>query len=274
MIILKYLKTLYVRIYEHDVFGLAAQLAYFLLLSLFPLLITLFSVLPFLPITDDVIISFIDDFAPEGITDLIHQNLEEIMQYHNEGLLSFGIVLTLFSASNGINAVIKAVNRAYEVKEDRSYFIVRGLAILLTVVMIFVFVLALLLPVFGRHIGIFLFSKFGLTEEFLQVWNFLRWVGSFLILFIIFAAIYVFTPNKKMKCLVVLPGALFSSLGWMLASFGFSFYVNKFSNYTVTYGSLGVIIVLMLWLYLSGVILLFGGEINAIREFNKEQDCN
>lgn len=252
------------RMNRHDVFGLSSQLAYFFLLSLFPLLITIFSLLPYLPITDDAIVGFLKDFAPQGTIDFIHANLEDIMHNHNSGLLSFGIVATVWSASNGMNAIIRAINRAYEAKEERHFLVVRGLSVLLTIVMIFVFVIALLLPVFGKQIGIFLFSKIGFTEEFLRVWDMMRWVISTIILFIVFSALYLLTPNRRVKCLSVLPGALFSTVGWMTVSFGFSFYVNNFGNYSVTYGSLGVIIVLMIWFYLSGVILLTGGEINAL----------
>jgi len=255
---------LFERMTRHDVFGLSAQLSYFFLLSLFPLLITFFSLLPYLPTTDDAIVGSLKEFAPEGIIDFIHANLEEIMHNNNSELLSFGILATIWSASNGMNAIIRAINRAYETKEERHFLIVRGLSILFTLVMIFIFVFALLLPVFGKQIGIFLFSKLGFTEEFLHFWELSRWGLSAIILFIVFSAIYLLAPNRKSRCLSVLPGALFSTIGWIVVSYGFSFYVNNFGNYSVTYGSLGVVIVLMIWFYLSGVILLTGGEINAL----------
>ncbi|MCU9614514.1 YihY/virulence factor BrkB family protein [Caldibacillus lycopersici] len=268
-----WLKTLYLRIGKHDLFGLAAQLAYFFLLSLFPLLITLFSILPFLPITEEMILGFLDDFAPGETLQYIEQNITPILDSHDGGLLSFGIIATIWAASNGMNAIIRAINRAYDVKENRHFLFVRALSVLLTIVMIFVFLLALLLPVFGKHIGIVLSSMIGLSEDFLHVWNVLRWIVSAIILFFMFSALYLVTPNKKLKCLAIIPGAIFSTIGWMVSSFGFSFYVDNFGNYTVTYGSLGVIIILMIWFYLTGVILLLGGEINAIREDLKNKPC-
>ena len=98
------------------------------------------------------------------------------------------------------------------------------------------------------------------------MWTTLRWLISSVILFIVFSVVYTITPNRKIRCVTVLPGALFSTIGWIVASFGFSFYVNNFGNYTLMYGSLGVIIVLMIWFYLSGAILIIGGEINGLND--------
>ncbi|WAA11323.1 YihY/virulence factor BrkB family protein [Fervidibacillus albus] len=262
---------LYKRIVKHDVFGLSTQLAYFFLLSLFPLLITIFSLLPFLPITEDDMLYFVEDFVPGDSLQFIQSNLTDILDNHNGKLLSFGIIATIWTASLGMNAIIRAVNRAYEVKENRRFFIVRGLSALLTIVMIGVFLLALLLPVFGKQIGLYLFSKFGLTVDFLQVWNTLRWGLSSIIILLVFSALYLLTPNKKIRELTFFPGALFSTVGWMAVSSGFSYYVGNFGNYSMTYGSLGVIIVLMIWFNLSGIIIILGGEINAIWDSLKKQ---
>src|SRR5690606_33581766 len=125
---------------------------------------------------------------------------------------------------------------------------------------------ALLIPVFGKNIGIYIFSKLGKTAEFIHVWSTIRWFISSLILFIVFSVVYTITPNRKIQCLTVLPGAIFSTVGWIASSIGFSFYVNNFGNYTLMYGSLGVIIVLIIWFYLTGAVLIIGGEINGLNE--------
>lgn len=265
------LVDLWNRIYEDDVSGLASQLAYFFLLSLFPLLIVVVSLLPFLPITQVDILSVVRDFAPAETVRLIESNLSEIMVVHNGKILSFGIIGTLWSASNGINAIVRAFNKAYDVKETRSFVVARGMAILFTFAMVFVFVLALLLPVFGKEIGLFLFSEFGLSTQFLEIWNTLRWLVSAIILFIVFTALYWMAPNKKIKCVSVIRGSIFSTIGWILTSWAFSFYVSNFGNYSATYGSIGAIIVLMIWLYLSGFIIILGGEINAY--YSKREGC-
>lgn len=264
---------LYKRIIRHDSLGYSAQLAYFFLLSLFPLLITMFSLLPYLPLKTEDIMYFISDFAPGETINFINSTLDTLLEKHNGGILSFGIIATLWAASNGMNAIIRAMNLAYEIDDDRPFFIVRGLSVLLTIVMIAVFIIALLLPVFGKHIGIYISSKFGYTDQFIDTWNTIRFSLSSVILFIVFSAVYFLTPNRKMKCATVIPGAVFSTIGWVLASLGFSFYVNNFGNYTFMYGSLGVIIVLMIWFYITGAVLIIGGEINGLNEEYKRKNC-
>lgn len=262
MVDLSFFRQMWHRIQEDDVPALAAQLAYFLLLSLFPLLIFLVTLVPYLPITEVDILAFFDDYAPGETMDLIRNSLEDIMEKDGK-LLSFGLIATIWTASNGINAIVTAFNRAYRVKETRSFIVSRLMAIILTFAMIFVFLVALILPVFGKEIGIWLFANFGLREEFIHVWNMLRWLISILILFIVFLGLYWIAPNKKLTCISGLPGSVFATAGWVIVSIGFSYYVSNIASYTATYGSIGAIIVLMLWLYLSAYIIIIGGEINA-----------
>jgi membrane protein len=256
------IKHLWLRIGRDDISGLAAQLAYFFLLSLFPLLIFLVTLLPYFSMTQEYLLSFIKDYAPGETMVLIETSLTDIME-KNGKLLSFGAIATLWSASNGIHAIVVAFNKAYDVLENRSFLVERGIAVLLTVGMILVIAVALLLPVFGKQIGMFLFSEFGLSEQFLSVWNALRWVFSSLFLFVVFTGLYWIAPNKKLTCLSAVPGSIFATLGWVFTSLAFSFYVGNFANYSATYGSIGAIIVLMIWFYLSGFIIIVGGEINA-----------
>src|SRR5690606_38463756 len=145
--------------------------------------------------------------------------------------------------------------------------------ILFTIAMIFVIVVALVLPVFGKQIGFFLFSYFGLSGPFLDIWNTLRWLVSSIILFIVFTGLYWIAPNKKLTCVSVIPGAIFATVGWILTSLAFSFYVSNFGNFSATYGSIGAVIVLMIWFYLSGIIIILGGEINAVHSKMKDENC-
>lgn len=260
--VMEFVRHLWKRFQEDDYFGTAAQLAYFFLLSLFPLLIFLVTLFPYLPITQEDLLSLVRDFAPSGTMELIETNLAEMSQ-KNGALLSFGIIGTIWSASNGINSIVKALNRAYEVKEGRSFLKTRVMAMLLTVAMIIVIVVALILPVFGKQIGVFLFSIFELSDEFITGWNALRWLVSSGIIFVIFIGLYWLAPNKKFACRSAIPGAAFATIGWTLTSYAFSFYVSNFGNYSATYGSIGAIIVLMIWFYISGVIIIIGGEVNA-----------
>ncbi|RIW32304.1 YihY/virulence factor BrkB family protein [Bacillus salacetis] len=266
-------KKLFQKVSDGDVTGLAAQLAYFFLLSLFPLLIFMVTLLPYLPFTQEDILNVISDFAPGETMQMIQSTINEVMSNRNTGLLSFSIIATIWSASNGMNAIVKSLNDAYEVEETRSFIVIRLMSILLTIAMIFVFIVALLLPVFGKQIGLFLFSQFGFSDQFLTIWGAVRWAISPIILFIVFVGLYFIAPSKKIKCLSAVPGAVFAALGWVGASLAFSFYVSNFGNYSATYGSIGGIIVLMIWFYLTGIIIMIGGHINAIMNVKNTGDC-
>lgn len=254
---------MYEKIEKADVFGLAAQLAYFFLLSLFPFLLVLVTLIGFLPFDDIAVISFINRYTPDEISQLIETNVQQLMHQQSGGLLSIGIIATLWSASNGVNAIMRGFNRAYEVEENRSFIVSRLIAIVLTIGMIIVIITALLLPVFGRMIGVYLFSFFGWSEGFITVWESARYVSSSVVFFVVFLALYVLAPNKRIYFKNAIWGAIFATVFWQLVSLGFSFYVNTLGNYSATYGSLGAVIVLMLWFYISGIIIMLGGVINA-----------
>lgn len=265
-----FLKELLTRIRKVDVTGLGSQLAFFFLLSLFPLLIFLFTLLPYLNLNQSEIFLFIRDYAPENVALLIESTVGEILESRNTGLLSVGAVATVWSASKGMNALTKALNRSYFKEETRSYFVARGMSVLFTVMLITALVIALVLPVFGQQIGIFAFSYMGLEERFLYWWNSLRWIIPPFLIFCVFTILYWLVPNLRLHFTSVLPGAAFATFGWILTSFAFSFYVGNFGNYSSTYGSIGAIIVLMMWLYFSGIILMLGGQINAVISERKQ----
>jgi membrane protein len=265
-----FLKQLGQRVGNDEVTGLSAQLAYFLLLSLFPFIIFLVSLIAFLPVSQEDIMNTVSSFAPDSTMELLEENISSIVNTHNGGLLSIGILATLWSASNGVNAIIRALNKAYNVDEERSFIVARAVAVVLTIAMVLVIAVAFLLPIFGKSIGLYIFSIFGLDEGFLTVWGALRWVISLIIFFIVLLALYVMAPSKKISIKESMVGAAFAAVFWMIASLLFSFYVNNFGNYSATYGSLGAVIVLMIWFYLSGIIIITGGEINAMLDERKK----
>ncbi|MDN3017633.1 YihY/virulence factor BrkB family protein [Paenibacillus sp. BSR1-1] len=267
------LRLLWHRIEEDDLPGLSAQLAYFFLLSLFPLLIVIFSLMPYIPIPHQDMLGMIKDFAPAEAMELIEKNIKFIMNHRNGGLLSFGVIGTIWSASNGIDAVVRAFNKAYNVKESRSFIVARGMAILLTFGMIVVFILAIILPIFGREIGLFIFSQLGYTQQFIKLWDTFSLLLSAIILFLIFTGLYWVAPNVKLRCRSAFPGAAFATLGWIISSMGLSLYVDNIGNYSLTYGSIGAIIVLMIWLYISAFIIILGGEINAFYTEKSRTNC-
>ncbi|WP_317965991.1 YihY/virulence factor BrkB family protein [Sporosarcina oncorhynchi] len=263
-------KELLVRIKNVDITGLGSQLAFFFLLSLFPLLIFLMTLLPFLNIDQDQIFLLIRDYAPDSVYTLLHDTLADILKSRNGGLLSIGALATIWSASKGMNALTKGLNQSYNVVESRSFVVARAMSVVFTVALIGVLVVALLLPVFGEQIGTLAFSYFGMEEGFLKLWGSLRWVLPPILIFMVFVTIYWIVPNKKIHFTSAVPGAIFSATGWILTSVAFSYYVGNFASYSATYGSIGAIIVLMMWLYFSAIILMLGGLLNAVMEERKQ----
>ncbi|WP_188207292.1 YihY/virulence factor BrkB family protein [Alkalibacillus aidingensis] len=252
------------RFTDDEVIGLSAQLAYFFLLSLLPFLIFLLTLIGFLPIEENQVFRMVDTYFPPDTLGLVRDNIDYLMEQRNGGLLSIGLIGTIWSASIGVNGLIRAFNRAYQIDEDRSVFITRFLAIAMTILMILVIAVALVLPVFGRLIGEFFFSFFGVSEQFLNIWESMRWVVSSLVMIFVLTILFILAPSRKIKLLHALPGAVVATIGWQLTSLGFSFYVSNFANYSATYGSLGGVIVLMIWLFLSAMMIVIGGQVNAI----------
>ncbi|NMA90276.1 MAG: YihY/virulence factor BrkB family protein [Amphibacillus sp.] len=252
------------RFSEDEITSLSAQLSYFFLLSLFPLLIFSVAIASYLPIDYMRILEMMSNYIPVEAMQLIENFLLETVESTGGGLLSIAIIGTIWSASNGINAIMRALNKAYDVEENRPFILGRLIAISLLISVLLIIVVALLLPIFGRMIGIYIFSFFGASEQFITVWNNLRWIISSSIFFIGFLYLYRMAPNTKVYLKDAVWGALFTTIGWQISSYGFSLYVNTMGNYSATYGSLGGVIILMLWFYISSIIIIVGGEINAI----------
>ncbi|MDU0814348.1 ribonuclease [Bacillus siamensis] len=267
---MSFIKELFARFSLHEGQSKSAELAYFFLLSLFPLMIFMLTLTAYLPISAEDVLGAVDQYAPESAMSMVKSITEQTLNKRSGGLLSFGIIAVIWSASNGMNAIVRAFNHAYEVEENRSFIIIRLTSIFLTIAMVVTILIALLLPVFGREIGLLAADFIGAPGLFLQVWSVVRWGISPLILLIVFTALYIFAPNKRLSLRFVLPGAVFAAAGWIIVSMLFSFYVGTFANYSATYGSIGGIIVLMIWFYLTGTLLILGGEINALLHKRKK----
>ncbi|EIS4902064.1 YihY/virulence factor BrkB family protein [Listeria innocua] len=264
-------QTVSARVGRNDVSGNAAQLAYYMLFSIFPMLLIAATLLAYLHIDKDSVFNMIKEFAPDQIMDFLEENLNTLLTQKNGGLLSIGIIATLWSASNGMNAVMKSLNKAYGVTNKRNYVVQRLLSMFFTLAMLATVGATLLLLVFGQQIGMFLINHLNFSEDFLSFWNNLRWTVTLIVIFVVFTFLYWVAPNRRSTLISVLPGALFSTVGWTVASLGFAYYVNNFGNYSATYGSIGVIIILMLWFYLTGIILMIGGELNATLAIRKKK---
>ncbi|SDO72587.1 membrane protein [Paenibacillus sp. yr247] len=263
-------KLLWDQFQKHDATGLAAQCAYYFLLSLFPFLLFILSLLGYLPFSSDDVMLLIKEHIPGAVSGWLEETLSNLINVKRGGALSFGIILALVSASAAMNAIVIAVNKAYGLPERKSFIHSRFLAVMLTLGMLIVIAFSLLLSVFGHWIGDWVQAHVHMAATKVEIWNNFRWVVNFIIVFIVFTGIYYIAPNTCLSCKSVLPGASFAAIGWQGTSLGFSFYVNNFTNYSATYGSVGGIIVLMTWFYISALIIIIGGEINAIRHVKNQ----
>lgn len=266
-IFVEFLVKLGLRLKAHNVTAISAQLSYYLFLSIFPFIIVFLNILSFTPLARIDVLSELIQYMPSDIQNIIIILVKETVESSNETLLSISAITGIWAASKGALAFMRVMNKSYVVEENRNFLLTRIMSIIITVTLFLSFILALGTLVFGKMIGNKLFSFFGLGRAFLVFWEYFRKLASLFFMTIIFALLYKFAPAKKngrrIRIIEALPGSIFASIGWVLTSLGFAYYVNNFSNFAKTYGSLGGIIALLLWLYISSVIIILGGEINA-----------
>lgn len=255
------------RLQKHNVTAISAQLSYYLFLSIFPFIIVFLNVLSYTPLAQIDVLSELIKYMPVDIQNIIIGLVKETVESSNETLLSISAITGIWAASKGTLAFIRVMNKSYVVDENRNFIVTRILSIIITITLFLSFILALGTLVFGKIIGNKLFSFFGFGKIFLVFWEYFRKLASLVFMMIIFALLYKYAParkdGKRVKIVEALPGSIFASIGWVLTSLGFAYYVNNFGNFAKTYGSLGGIIALLLWLYISSVIIILGGEINA-----------
>ena len=263
-------KKLSAELKEDRATGLAAEQAYYYMLAIFPLLILMISILPYLSIDPQTVLTYLSSILPGDTFSLIEENVINIITVPNGGLLTFGIIGTLWSASNGMMAFIRAMNTAFDVEDSRSFIIVRLISIGLTLGLILAIVTAMLLPVFGNVIVDFIGQFIYIPNNMEVLINILRYFIAIVVMATVLACLYKFAPDKHYPFKEVLPGAFAATVIWQIISFGLSIYVNNFANYSATYGSLGGVIVLMLWFYLTGLTFVLGGEINALLHRKKK----
>jgi membrane protein len=259
-------KALWREIDDDHVLNGAAALAYFLLLAIFPAAIFVLSLLPYLsiPHLEQALSDLLYQVLPDQSATLLEETARYVASHKSGGLLTFGVIVTLWSASSGVYAIIEQLNMAYKAKDRRPFWRARGTAILLMLIFIVLVIGSLSLVVFGGVVQSWLASSIGWNRPLLIFFATLRWIIIAASLLLGLAVIYRFGPDANVKFRFISPGNIAGATLIALASIGFRFYVLKFGNYSATYGSLGAMIILMLWLYLTGIALLLGCEINVI----------
>jgi membrane protein len=261
-------KRVWAEINEDDVWGRAAQLAYYFLLALFPLLIFLTAALGLVLGSGEglrqSLFNYLSEVMPGSAFQLVDTTMREIMGASNAGKLSFGLLAALWAASNGMGAITQALNVSYDVQETRPWWKQRLVAVLLTISLSLLVIAALLLILTGGRLADFVAAHYKLGAFFPLVWKTIQWPIVFGVMVTSFALIYFFAPDvKDQKWKWLTPGAAIGVVLWLLVSFAFKLYLHYFNSYNATYGSLGAVIILMLWLYFTGASILVGSEINS-----------
>ena len=263
-------RDLWHRARTHDLSGLSAELAYRFLYAMFPLGLFIAAAASFaagaLGLTDptSAIIDGLGDNLPPELAAVIRPQLQQVLGQSRFGLLSFGAVVALWAATTGTMTVIKAMNRAYGVPEDRPLVRRYALGLALTVGGSIGIVISFVTIVGGAFLTEEIAARMGLGAAAWNAFSVLRWPVAFAILVVAAAVVYRVGPNLRPSWRAALSGATIFALGWLLATFAFAWYVTRVADYGAMYGALGGVIVLMTWLYVTGLILLIGAEAVAI----------
>lgn len=260
---------LFIKVKRDDIFALASQLAYYLILSFFPFLIFLITLIGFSNLNNTEVLEGLQSILPTAVFELTASTISEVINSQNTGILGISGVLAIWAAASAFRAVIKGVNKAYDVDEDRSFIKRSIIGIISVIALALTIMCTLAMLVFGDLIGEFLnrFLPFEYLINF--IWNILRYAIIIAMMIIVFAMIYKVAPAKRIKFRNVLPGAIITTIGWLIASLAFSYYVNNFSNYSRLYGSLWAVFVLMTWLFMTSIVFILGVEINSVLEKRK-----
>jgi len=251
--------------YEDDCLGLAAQLAYYFILALFPALLFLLALASFFPIDQvtDEVMRGLATVAPPDVVQLITEQMRRISDSDQGGLLTLGILGALWSSSSALVGLISALNTAYDITDSRPWWKVRLLAIALTTALAIFLLLSSTLVIAGPEIAGKLADTFGLGAAFTWTWNILQWPFALMLVITALALVYYYGPDIRQEWVWFSPGAALATLLWLGISLGFRAYLQYAGDYNATYGTIGGVIILLLWLYLSGFAILVGAEMNS-----------
>ena len=245
--------------------GLAAQLAYYFFLALFPALLFFVAVISFMPVAGllDAVTTMLARVAPEEGLSIVREQLVKITSDKSTGLLTLGMLGTIWSTSSGMTAIIDTLNQAYDIQEGRPWWKVRLMAIGLTIALAVFIVLSLALVLVGPTLAekVAVWAHMGPVFEW--TWKIVQWPIVFGLVTLAIAMIYYFAPDAEQDWAYITPGSILATILWLVVSLIFKFYVANFTSYTATYGIIGGAIVLMLWFYVSALAVLVGAELNA-----------
>ncbi len=245
--------------------NLAAQLAYYFFLALFPALLVLIAIISYFPVHDlmNTIVATLGRIAPPEVLQIIRDQIAKLAEGKNGGLLTIGVLGAIWSSSSAITAIVSALNEAYDITEGRPWWKVRLIAIGLTVAVALFIVVATALVLVGPTMAEKVAAWLHLGAAFEWTWKIVQWPIVFALVSLGIAMVYYFAPDAEQRFVWITPGSVIATALWLIISLGFKFYVANFTSYNATYGAIGGVIVLMLWFYVSSLAILVGAELNA-----------
>ena len=245
---------------KQNISTFAASTAFFFFLSIVPMLIMICTIIPYTPLTEENLVEAVTDLTPDQVDGLAESLISDIYD-KSAGVLSVALIATIWSASKGVMALMRGLNAINGVEEKRNYFVVRVIASFYTVVMLIVVILSLFLMVFGDQLVTLTLHRFPQLQQLVSfIMNF-RFIFVWAVLSVLFAAVYAYVPDKKLEFREQIPGAVFSAVVWSVFSWAFSYYVTYGNTYGI-YGSLSIIIIVLLWMYFCMYIIMIGAYLN------------
>jgi membrane protein len=258
-------KRTFTEVMADDVLNLAAQQAYYFFFALFPALLALISFASFFPVANlvDEVVGMMGRIAPPDVIQIVRDQLIKISNSNAGGLLTLAFVLTLWSTSNAVVSMCSTLNAAYDITESRPWWKVRLVAISLTIGLAFFILVSMTLVVAGPTLAERVANAMHLGPAFEWTWKVVQWPLVFGLVATAIAFVYYFAPDAEQDWVWITPGSVLATALWVVISLGFKLYLTQFGNYNETYGTIGGVMVLMLWFYLTGIAILVGAELNA-----------
>lgn len=252
------------RFRQHQITALSAQLAFFLILSMFPFLIFLLSMFGRFSLNPELVIQIVTRLLPMDSAMIISDYLEGIVLFEESSYLPIAALITLYTASKGVEALIRAFNVAYRVESHKGFVMQKLSGVLYTFTFVVMIVILTVLPIMGEEFLSFVSRFLPLSVAFIEQFAFLRWFFIVGVMIFTILMMYWILPSKKLHLKNVWKGSLFAIVLWMIMSYGFSYFVSNFGRYSIIYGSLAAVVILMMWLYFTGIVLMIGAELNSI----------
>ncbi len=262
------LQQVWEEIQQDDLFGRAAQLGFYFQLALFPALMFLTAFIGLLPTQSMLpkVLSYLETVLPVDSMPLIETYLNQVVAGSGAGILSLSFLGTFWAVSTGMAAIIDTLNTVYNVEDFRPLWKARGIAMIMTIVCTLFVILSIFLILAGGYMSQWIANAIGYGAVFTISWSLVQWPLVVMFMLLAVSMIYYMAPNVNHSWRVITPGSVVAVMLWLLSSLAFKYYVANFGTYNAAYGSLAGVIVLMLWLYMSGLVLLIGGEVDVVLE--------